>query len=517
MLDSTIDAILMTDLDGNVVLRNAALEQLSSDLGRTEGGSASERLAAAAAATTDPAGFRAALEGLAQDREQRLMHEFELAEARRSFELFSAPVAGRDGEAMGRIISFHEVTREREADRLKADLLATVSHELRTPLTGVLGFAELARRPDLDAATRDRYLTTIHGEARRLTALVNDFLDLQRIEAGVFTLALESFDLRDLLRAAAELFETRSEIHTLALELPSEPVVVSGDRERLAQVLENLLSNAFKFSPAGGTVRLAAESVAGYIRVTVSDEGLGIPADQQAQLFTKFFRVDSSDTRRIGGTGLGLALCREMIEAHAGEIGVDTVEGSGSSFWFTLPAGVRQDASGSARILVIEDDPTAANFLVESLSANGFVVETASNGEEGLRRALEDPPAVICLDMFLPDGMHGWEVLERVKADERTAHVPVVVCTAGNNRDRASALGAPDFLAKPLSPQQLSDAVRRVVRPPAYVLVIDDDPAVRRLVVESLSDAALEVAEASNGGRVSPPSGNAVPTRSSST
>jgi signal transduction histidine kinase/DNA-binding response OmpR family regulator len=499
VLDSTIDAIMMTDLDGNVLLRNAALQELTSELGESEGDSPAERLAAAAARTTDPAGFARALDGLTHDREKRLMYEFELADVRRSFALFSAPVASREGKPIGRILSLHEVTREREADRMKSDLLATVSHELRTPLTGVLGFAELARRPDLDAATRDRYLTTIHGEARRLTALVNDFLDLQRMEAGAFTLALEPLDLRDLLRAETELFEARSDAHTVELELPSDPLPISGDRERLVQVLENLLSNAIKFSPAGGKVRLAAESLPGFVRVSVSDEGLGIPADQQGQLFTKFFRVDTSDTRRIGGTGLGLALCREIVESHAGEIGFETVQGAGSTFWFTLPTGSRREASGSNRVLVIEDDPTAAAFLVESLSADGFEVETATTGDEGLRRALEDPPAVICLDMFLPNGIQGWEVLERVKIDPRTAHVPVVVCTGRNNKDRAAALGASDFLAKPLSPEQLREAVRRVVRPPACVLVVDDDPTVRRLVAETLSRDGLEVIEAADG------------------
>lgn len=499
VLDSTLDAIMMTDLEGNVVVRNAALMELTNELGEAGGDTPAERLALAAARTTDPTGFQKALAGLAEDREKRLMYEFELAEPRRSFALFSAPVKGRDGEPMGRIMSLHEVTREREADRMKTELLATVSHELRTPLTGVLGFAELARRPDLDAETRSRYLTTIHGEAKRLTALVNDFLDLQRMEAGAFTLALEPLELGELLRAETGLFESRSAAHTLELRLPDDPLLVAGDRERLAQVLENLISNALKFSPAGGTVQIAAENLPGFVRVSVTDAGLGIPADQQGQLFTKFFRVDTSDTRRIGGTGLGLALCREIVEAHAGEIGFESVEGAGSTFWFTLPAGLRREATGSARILVIEDDPTAASFLVETLSADGFEIETAATGDDGLRRALEDPPAAICLDMFLPNGIQGWEVLERLKADSRTANVPVVVCTGRNNKDRASALGASDFLAKPLSPDQLREAVRRVVRPPACVLVVDDDPTVRRLVVETLSADGLELVEAADG------------------
>jgi signal transduction histidine kinase/DNA-binding response OmpR family regulator len=501
VLDSTTDAIAMMDLEGNVVLRNAELERLTAELGggADDEGSPAERLARAASRTTDPNAFAEALGRLSEDAETRLHHEFELAEERRSFSLYSGPVRRSTDGMLGRIVTLRDVTKERAADRLKTEMLAIVSHELRTPLTGVLGFAELARDPGLDEATRDRYLTTIHGEARRLTALVNDFLDLQRIEAGAFTLTLESFDVRELIEAGTELFGARSDKHTLVLELPPEPLAVTADRERIAQVLENLLSNALKFSPRGGTVTLRAESLPGYVRISVEDEGLGIPADQQSGLFTKFFRVDTSDTRRIGGTGLGLALSRELVEAHAGEIGVESVEGSGSTFWFTLPGGLTHTARGSARVLVIEDDPTAASFLAEVLSADGFEIETVSSAEAGLQRAIEDPPSAICLDIVFPTGLQGWELLERLKSNPATTRIPVVVCTGRNNRERGAALGAADFLAKPLSAEQLREAVRRVVRPPANVLVVDDDPTVRRLIVQTLSAEGLELREASGG------------------
>jgi signal transduction histidine kinase len=224
----------------------------------------------------------------------------------------------------------------RESERMKTELVSIVSHELRTPLASVLGFTALLLKREFDPPIRRHYLGIVDAQARRLAALLEDFLDVQRIEHEGLELATERVDLAVLLDEQAELYAEQSPKHTVEVALEERPLAVRGDPDRLAQVVGNLLSNAIKYSPEGGTVQLAAERSGSGVRVMVSDEGLGIPEDQQERIFTKFFRGDAGATG-ITGTGLGLAVSREIVEAHGGSIGFDSDPSTGSTFWVELP------------------------------------------------------------------------------------------------------------------------------------------------------------------------------------
>jgi signal transduction histidine kinase len=253
-------------------------------------------------------------------------------------------MAGRLEEGRGELQEQNE--KLRESERMKTELISIVSHELRTPLASVLGFTSLLLKREFDTPTRRHYLGIVDAQARRLAALLEDFLDMQRMEHEGLDLDTEKVDLASLLDEQAQLYRAQSSKHQVEVMLEQRPLPVRGDRNRLAQVIGNLLSNAIKYSPDGGVVVLAAERNGRGVRVTVRDEGLGIPTDQQDRIFTKFFRGDAGATG-ITGTGLGLAVSREIVEAHGGRIGFDSAAGDGSTFWLELPDApdARQDSN----------------------------------------------------------------------------------------------------------------------------------------------------------------------------
>lgn len=241
-------------------------------------------------------------------------------------------------EMIGMVLVHRDMTREYEIDQMKSELVSTVSHELRTPLASILGFTELMLQRELNPERRAKYLTTIFNESKRLTSLINDFLDIQRMESGQQSYEKKYIDLQPILEKVIEMQQVHTKKHTITLETDDCPLMMLGDKTKLEQVFTNLINNAIKYTPAGGEINVHACQEAGQLKVSITDAGLGIPEESLDQLFTRFYRIDNSDRREIGGTGLGLAIAQEIVKAHQGEILVHSEYGKGSTFTTVFPS-----------------------------------------------------------------------------------------------------------------------------------------------------------------------------------
>jgi GAF domain-containing protein/CheY-like chemotaxis protein len=405
------------------------------------------------------------------------------------------------------------------ASRHKSEFLANMSHELRTPLNAIIGYSEM-----LQEEARDQHaegfvpdLQRIHAAGKHLLELINAVLDLSKIEAGKMELYLETFEVLPLLRDVAAVLQPVAQKNANRLEVQCAPDVgaIRGDLTKLRQALFNLLSNACKFTERGVvTVAVVRESATAdgddSIVFAVRDTGIGITPEQMARLFEEFGQADASTTRRYGGTGLGLALSRRLCRMMGGDITVASEPGRGSTFTIRLPAEVREPTrepsaptvretipAGALTVLVIDDDAAVRDLMARFLGKEGFRVVAAGGGEEGLRLARERPPDVITLDVLMP-GMDGWSVLAALKADAVLADIPVVMLTMLDDRNLGYALGAADYLTKPIDRERLVTVLGRYRRD-LPVLVVDDDPDFRDLARRTLEREGYMVVEAENG------------------
>ncbi len=348
VLDSTVDGILLSDADGEVQLANRPVIVLTRDLGMSYEGPVVDRLLSVADRMADPAAYRAAMERLRANPDEPTFDEFEDAASGRVFQGFTAPVLDDRGGFLGRIWTLREVTEQRELDRLKDDFVATVSHELRTPLTSMMGFLEMIREGEAGELNdeQQRFLAIVYRSSERLQRLVGDLLFVARLDANGLQLQFADVDVTEVVRDAVESTAAlaRSRAIDLRAELADVPSIF-GDRERLSQLVGNLISNALKFTPEGGivTARTFVDGDSAVIEVT--DTGIGIPEAEQSRLFQRFFRSSTATEQAIPGTGLGLVISRAIAEAHGGTISVRSAPGAGTSFRVELPFGAEEVAA----------------------------------------------------------------------------------------------------------------------------------------------------------------------------
>jgi PAS domain S-box-containing protein len=408
-----------------------------------------------------------------------------------------------------------------QANAAKSSFLANMSHELRTPLNAILGYSEMLREEAEDLGQEDFVpdLKKIHGAGKHLLGLINDVLDLSKIEAGKMELYLEPVEVRQLVDDVASTVLPMVEKNGNRLEVICPPEVQSSttDVTKLRQVLLNLLSNSSKFTKEGlvtFTVGREKRDDREWLLFSVKDSGIGMNEAQVAKLFQAFSQADASTTRKYGGTGLGLAISRKFCQMMGGDITVQSETGKGSTFVVQVPVEVVdpkkvtlavEDApdvtivEGSS-VLVIDDDPSVRDVVKRSLSKEGVAVMTAASGEEGLELARKHRPDVITLDVQMP-GMDGWEVLKTLKSDPELRQIAVIMMTNIDEKTTGYSLGAAEYMTKPVDRDHLVEVLKKFrnnasTRP---VLVVEDDPSVREIVRRALSLEGLKVLEASNG------------------
>ena len=480
--------------------------------------------------------------------EQKLIGAIVLLRPRLSlFDGDDAALVGGLGIRTAHIVQRREVLGEQEALSLrladtvtaleaagaaKSDFLASMSHELRTPLNAIIGFSSLmAAQTEVDGTLTvpREWVEHIRSGGDHLLALINDVLDLAKVEAGRLELAIESVDLGQAIGASVAGLRPLADRKRQRLDTAIEPsIVLAADPGRLRQILYNLLSNAIKYTGDGGSIRVTGWRLGAEVRIAVQDSGVGIAADDQVRAFEEFRQVGDASQHQ-SGTGLGLALTRRLVEAHGGRIELESDLGVGSTFTVVLPdrpaimpvepvepvkpgepvlvgaAAPGPLVSADRVVLVIEDEASSARLLQTYLEEEGYRVRLAADGEAGLALARAIRPAAIVLDVLLP-GIDGWEVLRRLKSDPDLRDVPVIMATVVDERGVGLALGAVDYLVKPVDPQMLLDRLGRytfttkVKSRVINVLAIDDDEAALDVIEGTLAPLGFSVRRASSGG-----------------
>ncbi|HQE93288.1 MAG TPA: GAF domain-containing protein [Anaerolineae bacterium] len=518
ILEDIADGVMVADANGRVILFNAAAERIMS-IGREQalGRFQDDILGLYGSAARD---WLVQIEKWREvpqdyDADEFLVHRMEVG--RRFVSVHLAPVILPSQEFLGVVSVFRDITAEVEADRAKSDFVSTVSHELRTPMTSIIGYVDLILMGATGALSdmqRD-FLKKVKTNSERLTNLVNDLLDISRIETGRVVLQLAPVAMEEVVKQVADLLQPKivEKEQRLALILPPMLPKVYGDHDRLVQIVTNIMGNAHKYTPVGGAISVYVYVREAMLHVAVADTGIGIAPENQKKIFERFYRVENDpDVYEVSGTGLGLAISLSLIQMHGGSISLDSVLGKGSTFTFSVPLAEgeltedvgmlppRITEEPRATILVVEDDRESADLLKIMLHKDEVEFLTATSGAEALRIAREKHPDVISLDIRLPD-LDGFEVLQLLKRDVETADIPVVIVSVTADRARGLRLGATEHLIKPLNEKRLREVILPLLDRQGTVIVASNDRGLLDPLRTALQLHSLDVHTVRSGER----------------
>jgi CheY-like chemotaxis protein len=509
MVESMADGVIMTDAAGEVFLINPASRQM---LQLGEGPVTAKYL-------KEKLGFYP-FDLIRQVRTQEPLRE-ELKLGDKFLHSIVSPVLDGTGTAVGVVVVLRDITERKALDRRKEEFVSIVSHELRTPLTSISGALDLVLQQYGQGLTdkQRRYIEMARESCGRLNTIVDDLLDVAKVERGKLTLQMNAVDLTALARDAVDRFRAAAEQKGLVLGVrATEEVRIVGDADRLTQVVNNLVSNAIKFTPEGGRVEVdifGPEVSRSFVGISIWNNGVSIDEEHRERVFDKFEQIQSSNTRKVGGTGLGLAISRGIVEGHGGRIWVEGVP-EGTRFVVTLPNmppdehatveggghGLGTTPAAPRSILVVDDDRYATYIVKGMLIAAGYKVYLAHDSDQALTIAREKKPDLITVDLRMP-GVDGLALVEILKHDPETRKIPIVVLSVSEDRDRATQVGADAYLKKPVDLEPLADTIAHLLAERGQrrqkILLVDDDPGIRMICRDVLEGQGYLAREAQSG------------------
>ncbi|HUT21028.1 MAG TPA: response regulator [Anaerolineae bacterium] len=510
VLQSIADGVIVNDTQDNAIVINAAAQDILGQDAEAVLGQSVWRLFD----VFEPNGRGDALAALTQITSAPLSWIGEVVETtlrvrERIISARMTPVVSTNRKPMGAVTALRDITREVEADRAKSEFVSTVSHELRTPLTSIKGYSDLIFAGAVGPINEQqkRFIDIIRSNADRLTALINDLLDISRIESGRVKLEIEPQQLSEIVHEVTDSLRDSIAEKGLDLELDvhQDLAQVMGDRTRMLQIVTNLLSNAYKFTDRGW-IRISLSQLDGTLRLDVADSGIGISTEDQSQIFERFYRADTPVMEGRGGTGLGLAITRELVELHGGRMWVTSEVGVGSTFTVVLPVAaqemltdtLQQMPTGTRKILVVDDERDILALLQHQLNAQGYQVITASTGAQAIAKAISEKPDLITLDLLLPD-RHGFDVLRELKERPQTKRIPVIVLSVAQDETDGYRLGAVDYIVKPVDEAQLLESISQILHSKGKILIAEDAEGTATMLFELLGRYGYQAMLAVNG------------------